>query len=287
MGRAGARREGGRWFGREGGLSLVEIVVGLAILVIALGGIYAVVTQAIRSFGVSEDFLEVQQNARVGLGKVGEEAKWAQAAQVSTAACPSGSLDPACLSLQIPPDNPLRNPPTGYQVSFRWNNTAQQLERVEGGTTTPLADYVTGVTFRYLGADGLDTIVPANVVRVIAEIQVQRGDTSTRVVGSDVFLRNAVPTPGPPRPPTPPPATTPPPTSVRSPGIVTPTATRTATVTPTWTPTPAPTVTATRTAPPAPTVTATRTATVTPTWTPTPAPTVTATVTPTVTPRPR
>ena len=279
MGRAGARRAGARWLRREGGLSLVEIVVGLAILVIALGGIYAVVTQAIRSFGVSEDFLEVQQNARVGLGKVGEEAKWAQAAQVSTAACPSGSLDPACLSLQIPPDNPLRNPPTGYQVSFRWNNTAQQLERVEGGTTAPLADYVTGVTFRYLGADGLDTIVPANVVRVIAEIQVKRGDTSTRVVGSDVFLRNAVPTPGPPPPPPPPPATTPPPTSVRSPGIVTPTATRTATVTPTWTPTPVPTVTATRTA------------TVTPTWTPTPAPTVTAmrtaTVTPTWMPRPR
>src|SRR3972149_6254568 len=282
MGRAGARREGGRWFGREGGLSLVEIVGGLAILVIALGGIYGLVSQSVRSFGVSEDFLDVQQNARVGLGKVGEEAKWAQAVQVSTAACPSASLDPACLSLQIPPDNPLRNPPTGYQVSFRWNNTAQQLERVEGGTTAPLADYVTGATFRYLGADGLDTIVPANVVRVIAEIQVQRGDTSTRVVGSDVFLRNAVPTPGPPRPPpppprppTPPPPPPPPPTSVRSPGIVTPTATRTATVTPTWTPTPVPSVTATRTA------------TVTPTRTPTPVPTVTATVTPTVTPRPR
>src|SRR3990170_3556661 len=283
MGRAGARREGGRWLRREGGLSLVEIVVGLAILVIALGGIYAVVTQAIRSFGVSEDFLEVQQNARVGLGKVGEEAMWAQAVQVSTAACPSGNLDPACLSLQIPPDNPLRNPPTGYQVSFRWNNTAQQLERVEGGTTTPLAGYVTGVTFRYLGADGLDTIVPANVVRVIAEIQVQRGDTSTRVVGSDVFLRNAVPTP------------TPPPTSVRSPGIVTPTATMTATPTATATVTPTATATATGTATVTPTgtVTATRTATViptptrtgTPTVTPTATPTVTATPTPTVRPR--
>src|SRR3972149_4497591 len=259
MGRAGARREGGRWVGREGGLALVGVVVGVGVLVVAPRG--------------------------------GEGPKWAQAGQVSPAACPSGSLDPACLSLQIPPDNPLRNPPTGYQVSFRWNNTAQQLERVEGGTTTPLAGYVTGVTFRYLSADGLDTIVPANVVRVIAEIQVQRGDTSTRVVGSDVFLRNAVPTPGSPAPP--PPATPPPPTSVRSPGIVTPTATRTATVTPTWTPTPAPTVTATRTATvtptrtptPVPTVTATRTATVTPTWTPTPAPTVTATGTPTATPR--
>src|SRR3989304_3281361 len=75
MGRAGARREGGRWFGREGGLSLVEIVVGLAILVIALGGIYGLVSQSVRSFGVSEDFLDVQQNARVALGKLGAEAE--------------------------------------------------------------------------------------------------------------------------------------------------------------------------------------------------------------------
>jgi len=289
-----------------GGLSLLEIVVGLAILVIALVAIYGLVTHSVRSFGVSEDFLEVQQNARVGLGKLGEEAKWAQAVQVATADCPSAGLDPQCLSLLIPPDNPLRNPPAAYQVSFRWNTGTQRLERIEGGTPVPLADYVTGVTFRYLDNSGADTTVPANVVRVVAELQVQRGDTSTRVIGSDVFLRNAVPTPGPPG--STPGGTpgTPPPTSVRSPGVITPTATLTATVTPTWTPTPVPTVTATRTAtvtptwtptpvPTAtatatrtatrtPTVTPTRTATVTPTWTPTPVPTVTATRTATATP---
>src|SRR3989304_4444611 len=51
MGRAGARREGGRWFGREGGLSLVGIVVGVAILVIGLGGGFGLVRQSGGPFG--------------------------------------------------------------------------------------------------------------------------------------------------------------------------------------------------------------------------------------------
>ncbi len=252
---------GGKRMGREGGLSLLEIMVGLAILALALVGIYGVVSQSVRSFGVSEDFLEVQQNARVGLGKLGEEAKWAQAVQVSTAACPSGTLDSACLSLQIPAENPLRNPPAPYQVSFRWNGGAQQLERVEGGTTTPLADHVTLVTFQYLDAAGDDTTVPASVVQVIAELRLERGDASERIIGSDVFLRNAPATPGPPGPTPPPPTVTP---------------------TRTWTPTPAPTLTRTWTPTPPPTWTPSPAPT-----TPTPPPTPPPTRTPTVTPKPR
>src|SRR3990172_8563399 len=251
MGRAGARREGARWLRREGGLSLVEIVVGLAILVIALGGIYGLVSQSVRSFGVSEDFLDVQQNARVALGKLAEEAKWAQ-----------------------------------------------------GATVTPLADSITGVVFRYLDRNGADTTVAADVVSVEAGITVQRGSTSARVINSDVFLRNAVPTPGaaaslppgarPSRPPStratggPTATATLTATPTRTPTV---TPTRTATVTPTWTPTPVPTVpppTLTATPTPVPTIppaTATATATRTPTRTPTPAPTATrtATVTPTAT----
>ena len=308
MGRAGARREGGRWLGREGGLSLVEIVVGLAILVIALGGIYGLVSQSVRSFGVSEDFLDVQQNARVALGKLAEEAKWAQAVSADSPTCPW----PSCVEMSVSADNPIKNPPAAYTVRFQWNSGAQQLERVEGAAVTPLADSITGVVFRYLNRNGADTTVAADVVSVEAGITVQRGSTSARVINSDVFLRNAVPTPGAA-------ATLPPgarpsrPLSTRAPGIPTTTPTltatptrtptvtptRTATVTPTWTPTPVPTVpppTLTATPTPVPTIppaTATSTATVTrtptltptPTRTPTPAPTATrtATVTPTAT----
>ena len=300
---------------RQGGLSLLEIIVGLAILAIALGGIYGVISQSVRSFGVSEDFLEVQQNARVALGKLAEEAKWAQAVAADSVACPW----PSCVELAISSDNPLKNPPAAYTVRFRWNSGAQQFERVEGGTAEPLADHITGVTFRYLDRNGADTTVAADVLRIEAGIQVQRGVTSTRLINSDVFLRNAVPTPVPgaggptgPRPGRP--------SSTRAAGVPTVTATltatptrtptvtptRTATVTPTWTPTPVPTVppptvtwtpTPVPTIPPAtvtptatvtrtPTPTPTRTATVTPTWTPTPVPTRTATATWTPTPAP-
>src|SRR3989304_151307 len=166
MGRAGARREGGRWFGREGGLSLVEIVGGLAILVIALGGIYGLVSQSVRSFGVSEDFLDVQQNARVALGKLAEEAKWAPAGSAATPPCPW----PNCVELSVSADNPIKNPPAAYTVRFQWNSGAQQMERVEGATVTPLADFITGVVFRYLDRNGADTTVAADVVSVEAGV---------------------------------------------------------------------------------------------------------------------
>src|SRR3990172_8552343 len=116
MGRAGARREGGRWF-------------------------------------VSEDFLDVQQNARVALGKLAEEAKWAQAVSADSPTCPW----PSCVELSVSADNPIKNPPAAYTVRFQWNSGAQQMERVEGATVTPLADSITGVVFRYLNRNGAAT----------------------------------------------------------------------------------------------------------------------------------
>src|SRR3990172_1022947 len=156
-----ARGGGG---GGEAGVWLVEIVVGLAILVIALGGIYGLVSQSVRSFGVSEDFLDVQQNARVALGKLAEEAKWAQAVSADSPTCPW----PSCVELSVSADNPIKNPPAAYTVRFQWNSGAQQLERVEGATVTPLADSITGVVFRYLDRNGADTTVAADVVSVEA-----------------------------------------------------------------------------------------------------------------------
>src|SRR3990172_1842052 len=273
MGRAGAGREGGRGRRREGGLSLVEIVVGLAILVIALGGIYGLVSQSVRSFGVSEDFLDVQQNARVGLGKLAEEAKWAQAVSADSPTCPW----PSCVELSVSADNPIKNPPAAYTVRFQWNSGAQQLERVEGAAVTPLADSITGVGFRYLNRNGADTT----------------GGGGGGGGAGGAPPRGARPSrPLPPRAPGVP-TTTPTLTATptRTPTV---TPTRTATVTPTWTPTPVPTVpppTPPATPTPVPTIppaTATATATRTPTRTPTPAPTATrtATVTPTATPPP-
>jgi len=287
MEEAGRRDRGGQ---SQGGLSLVEIVVGLAVLVIALGGIYGVVSQSVRNFGVSEDFLEVQQNGRIALNRLAEEARWADGVLASGGAC----VWPACVEFDVSADNPIKSPAATYQVRFRRDAATRRFERVEGGTTTVLAEHITGLTFRYLDRSGTDCAgggcTAADVVRIEAAISLQRGDTSTRVVNSDVFLRNAVPTPAAG-------ASVPGvrgtrPTSTRGAGVPTATATRTATltptatvtVTPTLTPTPAPTVTATATVTVMPTASATPTTTNTPTPSPTRTPTATATSTPTVTP---
>jgi hypothetical protein len=275
--RAARRSPGAR--GQQG-LSLVEIVVGLAVMVIALGGIYGVVSQSVRSFGVSEDFLEVQQNGRQALSRLAEEARWASGVLASGGGC----VWPTCVEVTVSADNPLKDPPAAYTVRFLRNASTGGFERVEAGTTTVLAQHVTDLAFRYLDRAGTDCngggCAAADVVRIEAAISLQRGDTSTRVVNSDVFLRNAVPTPvaGASIPGSPPTR----PTSTRGAGVPTATATRTATptrtatvtVTPTWPPTPVPTVTPTGPTP---------TATVTPTRTPT----RTATPTPTATVRPR
>src|SRR3972149_11730382 len=90
-----------------------------------------------------------------------------------------------------PRDNPMKNPPAGYPVRFQGNSGAQQIERVEGATVTPLADFITGVVFRYLDRNGADTTVAADVVIVEAGITVQRGSTPGRVGNTDAFLRHA------------------------------------------------------------------------------------------------
>lgn len=248
------------------GLSLLEVLVGLAILVVALGGIYGLISQSVRSFGVNEDFLEVQQNARVALVRLGEEARWAEGVAASSVACPWSS----CVELNVSSDNPI-SPTVAYMVRFRHNASAQQFERTEGGTTRPLADNVTNIVFRYFDLNGADCALggctAADVVRVEAEISLQRGETSARVVSSDVFLRNAPPTQPPPVATATGPYGTPPTSTV---GAGVPTATRTATVRATRT------ATATQTAP----VTPTRTATATRTPTVTPTATATATVRP-------
>ncbi len=217
-----------------------------------------------QSFGFSEDFLEVQQNARVALGQLAEEAKWARSVETGTPACPAGTLDPQCLSLQIPADNPLREPPEAYRVSFRWNAATRQLERVaEGEDLAALADYVTAMTFTYLDNAGQATLDPTRVVRIVADLKLKRRTAALAQevnVGSDIFLRNAMPVPAPPGPPTATPPRTPPPTSTRPPENITPTPPRTPTPVPSRTPR--------------------RTRTPRPTGTPRPQPTPTPTVRP-------
>ncbi len=174
----------------------MEFLLGLAVLVIALAAIYGVTTQAIRSVGVTEDLLEVQQDAHAALDKISEEARWTEHVRVATVTCPLSTLDQSCVSLDISANNPLTGAP--YRVSFRWNSAANHLERIEGNRRTVLTNDVTGLIFQYMTQDGNPAARADEVVRLEATIEVRRRTgTSVRVVASDVFLRNTVRTPTP------------------------------------------------------------------------------------------
>jgi hypothetical protein len=286
----------GRWRDARG-LTLLEIMVALAILIVALVAIWGLAANAIRSFGVGEDFLDIQQNARVALEKFSEEARWASSivsgVPLGGPVC-LGGLCPDSVAFEVPDSNPLI-PGCRYQVRFYRNAASNTFERrilpVVGSCPTAgtqsLAAHVANLTFLYCNAadpavcvNSSTSLQLSEVVRVNAQIAVAKtsgGVVQQRNVTTDAQLRNVaavVATP----------MATPSPTSperqTRTPVFetATPTVTATATVTPTVTATRTATVTATRTA----TVTATRTATATPTG-PTPTATRTATRTATVT----
>ncbi|MDR7457581.1 MAG: prepilin-type N-terminal cleavage/methylation domain-containing protein, partial [Armatimonadota bacterium] len=141
------------------GLTVLEIVVALAILVIALVAIYGLVTSSIRSFGVGEDFLDVQQNARAALEKFSEEARWASRLITDATFDPGlpgcgGYLCPESVNLAIPEGNPVI-PGCSYHVRFPRDPSANTFVRTTRNLTGPscpvpasdvLASFVRGVT---------------------------------------------------------------------------------------------------------------------------------------------
>ena len=301
------------------GLTVMEIIVALAIMAVALVAIWGLVGNAITSFGVGEDFLDVQQNARQALEKFGEETRWTT--QLISDAnffnrAPAATLPPACtgdlcaesVNLEIPRGNPVV-PECSYYVRFSRDPSTSTFTRqvkpdpgqgTPYGTaacvtaTTTLANFVSGINMTYCNSAGTcvnqsTTVTLAEVVRINADITVSKvsnGRQQQRDVSSNVLLRNvgavASPvgsTPTPTSPPRPTPGRQFQTPTTTATASATTTATRTATRTGTATVTATRTATRTATA----TVTATRTATVTPTG-PTPTATRTATRTATVTP---
>lgn len=268
------------------GLTVLEILVALAILVVALGAIYGVVRNAATSFGINEDLLDAQQNARLGLERLVEEARWTRRVVAA---------GPSRLDLEIVPENP-RFPGCTYTVRFAHNGSDNSFDRSVLSTsgscpptagTESIASFVTGLAFTYCDAAGTcgGGIPLGAIVRVEAQIEVTKGLgplPQRRTVSGAALLRNigaagaATPTPAPftapwrptpgqtvvppPTPPSPPPSPTvgptPPPTAPPTPRppTVAPTP-RPPTVPPTVRPTPPPTVPPTVPPP-------------TPTWTP-------------------
>ncbi|MDQ7849200.1 MAG: prepilin-type N-terminal cleavage/methylation domain-containing protein [Armatimonadota bacterium] len=177
------------------GFSLVELVMALALLALALGGIYALVVAGGRSAKVTNDFLQAQAQVRAAIDSVVAEARWAQAV---TAAGPDA------VTLSVPGDTLFS--PGPYAVTFSYDSAAGTLTRRVGAAPAEVLafnivreDGGAGVVFEYFTAGGASLgSAPADlsaIARVRVTVVTTVGDVS-RTFAADAALR-AYPPPTP------------------------------------------------------------------------------------------
>ncbi len=65
------------------GVTLVEMMVAMAVFSIAAGGIFALLSTQAQSSRLTDNFFQVQQNARYVLERIVEEARWADYIRVT------------------------------------------------------------------------------------------------------------------------------------------------------------------------------------------------------------
>jgi len=180
---------------RDGGLTLIEVIVALALLGTALAAIAGTVQGAFSTMLLVERTLEVQQNARIAVDRMAEELRWAEAVLD----------DPRCaglcaerISVRISPHNP-RRPGEAYVVTFQRDESQRELERRLGSAVNNLAGSIESLIFRYLGPDGTAVARPQDVARVeVAVVASAPSPGARRAVVTEVFLRNRpAPTPTP------------------------------------------------------------------------------------------
>ncbi|HLJ61973.1 MAG TPA: prepilin-type N-terminal cleavage/methylation domain-containing protein [bacterium] len=168
------------------GFTLVEMVVAMAVFSITAGGIWGLLATQAQSSRLTNNFLQVQQNARYAMERFEEEGQWASG--VSTA---SGGATPS-VTFSIPANNPV-SPGTAYTVQYALTGSSTITRAVNGGTASDVAANVTAFTLTYY-----DNAVPANTLavanagnayRVTVSITATLG-AQTRTFTSDVFFRN-------------------------------------------------------------------------------------------------
>ena len=170
------------------GFSLVELVMALALLALALGGIYAFVVAGGRSARVTNDFLQAQAQVRAAIDNVVAEARWAQAV---TAA------GPTAVSLLVPEDTPFS--PGPYTVTFSYDPDRHTLERRIGTSPAePVAynilreDGGAGLVFEYFTAGGSPLGSTPSDLAAVARVRVTVVTTVggvSRTFAADAALR--------------------------------------------------------------------------------------------------
>jgi prepilin-type N-terminal cleavage/methylation domain-containing protein len=169
---------------RQGGFTLTELLAALAILVLVVGAIATMLESGTRAQVTLTRQLEAQRQARQALVRMREELHCASAMSATPSvavASITATIPAACLA--------SAGPDVSVQYTAVTTGPGQwSVNRVSGGTTIHLADYLTtGTPFTYTPASAAQL----GTVSVLLPVDVDTDDASSAWRLSDsIALRN-------------------------------------------------------------------------------------------------
>ena len=119
-----------RLLGNEGGFSLVELLVVTAVLGITMSSVFALQQKGMESYVMGSNRVEVQQNARMALELMTRELRPAQ----------------SLVTLGGPGDLTFKDQ---NDVQVQYQLASGSLNRITGGTSTPIIGGVQSLTMTY------------------------------------------------------------------------------------------------------------------------------------------
>ena len=175
------RNRRGNW---DGGFSLIELLVAMAIGLLILGAMYGVFTLHGKAFGIQEQIAEMQETARVAMDIMTREIRMAgyDPTGSASAGMVTASSNSLTFTLDTTDDGGTGSPDgdTGdsneyITYSLYTTDGIQKLGRksTASATNQPVAEHVQSLAFEYWDAAGAATTTAADVRRVKVTIVVR------------------------------------------------------------------------------------------------------------------
>jgi prepilin-type N-terminal cleavage/methylation domain-containing protein len=149
---------------RQGGFTLIELLAGILISGILLAGLYYVFISQQEAFSSQEQVAEMNQNIRGALDLMTREIRLA-GYKTSTETF-NGIQTAASNSIRVLADLDQNGDTLGpnEDITYTYNSGTLQIDR--NGTSLPIADNITNLSFSYTLVDGSVTTNPSNLANI-------------------------------------------------------------------------------------------------------------------------
>jgi type IV pilus assembly protein PilW len=204
---------------KEGGFTIVELLIYMAMFVVVLGGMYSIMISNTRTYSSQENRVEMTQDLRAAMNLMVREIRMAgcdpeDIDNVGFVNDADDNYDTDADSIHFTEDIDASGAPiaNSEDINYYLNGSQQIVRRTGDGDVQPVAENITDLTFTYMYADGdLSTVVgdpddtdgdDTNDLEDIERVQVTiegetatedavTGAVATRTQTSWVIVRNA------------------------------------------------------------------------------------------------